>query len=306
MASKTRNNIFQEVKYKSRLWRFNLLRSSEEVVDRSWIGWVATIFFAVVDCTCLYTIFNTVQRDNFYMILLISLGCAVCLDVPLAYAGNYLKGFFQGIRSLKSTILILTIAILCFAIVFSFSLWFRIETDYLTFAIDGSDELMENSGENAVVADESLSPEDSHVIWVAALFTGILPFCTSLASFLVTFYTANPLAARIAHYDEAIISADTHIADHHQILHEGEKLDEHRALLEAREAALMQSFRDDCLIRQCTRKIAVRLALIERESNPDHVNKLIDDIKDIAAQCPVPVANIGWLNNHLNAKGITI
>ena len=100
--------------YGTRLWRSNRLNKADSIYATTLVANVATVLFVLIDFICLYTVWNTVQTESSIMVALIAVGCAVCLDVPLAIAGNALKSYHQKLRDKPSTMIVIALAIITF------------------------------------------------------------------------------------------------------------------------------------------------------------------------------------------------
>ena len=164
MFNKRKNEALALDDYGTRLWRTNQLNKSDSIYASSLVANIATVLFVLIDFICLYTVWNTVQTESSLMIALIAIGCAVCLDVPLAIAGNALKSCHQKIKDKSSTMIVLVLAVATFLITFIFAFWFRVETKDLTFDVSSGSTLT-----NTLAETMTTETNDSNAVAVAAL-----------------------------------------------------------------------------------------------------------------------------------------
>lgn len=271
MFNKRKNEALALDDYGTRLWRTNQLNKSDSIYASSLVANIATILFVLTDFICLYTVWNTVQTESSLMIALIAIGCAVCLDVPLAIAGNALKSHHQKIKDKSSTMIVLVLAVATFLITFIFAFWFRVETKDLTFDISSGSTLTNTLAETT--AEET---NDSNAVIVAALFNAIVPLCTSIASFVISYFAANPLGMKIARLDKAIITLDSNLAEIEQVCQEGEGIQNYKQYLLAREEDMYQQFCESSEAQGVVRKQAVRFVIMEMLGTPDDITVLTE------------------------------
>ena len=271
MFNKRKNEALALDDYGTRLWRTNQLNKSDSIYASSLVANIATILFVLIDFICLYTVWNTVQTESSLMIALIAIGCAVCLDVPLAITGNALKSHHQKIKDKSSTMIVLVLAVATFLITFIFAFWFRVETKDLTFDISSGSTLTNTLAETT--AEET---NDSNAVIVAALFNAIVPLCTSIASFVISYFAANPLGMKIARLDKAIITLDSNLAEIEQVCQEAEGIQNYKQYLLAREEDMYQQFCESSEAQGVVRKQAVRFVIMEMLGTPDDITVLTE------------------------------
>jgi len=257
--------------YGTRLWRANGLNKPDSIYASSLVANIATVLFVLIDFICLYTVWNTVQTESSMMIALIAVGCAVCLDVPLAIAGNELKSHHQKIKSKSSTMIVMVLAITTFLLTFIFAFWFRLETKELTFDISSGSTLT-----NTLAETTTVEANDSNAVIVAALFNAVVPLCTSIASFVISYFAANPLGERISRYDTAIITLDSNITELEQALQEAETIDEHDRLLRENEAISKEVYIAACKARGLSLKQYALVEIMKILKNPDDISRLVE------------------------------
>ncbi len=271
MLNKVQNEPLALDRYGTRLWRANRLNNPDSIYANSWVANIATILFVLIDFICLYTVWNTVQTESSLMIALIAVGCSVCLDVPLAIAGNALKSHHQKLEDKSRTMIVMILAICTFLLTFVFAFWFRIETKDLTFDISSGSTLTNTLADSTI--EEST---DSKAVVVAALFNAIVPLCTSIASFAVSYFAANPLGKKIARLDNAIITLDSNLAEIEQVCREAEGIQNYKQYLLAREDDMYQQFCETSESQGIVRKQAVRFVIMEMLGTPDDITVLTE------------------------------
>lgn len=271
MFNKQKNEALALDDYGTRLWRRNQLNKSDSIYASSLVANIATVLFVIIDFICLYTVWNTVQTESFLMITLIAVGCAVCLDVPLAIAGNALKSYHQKLKDKTSTIIVTVLAITTFLITFIFAFWFRVETKDLTFDISSGSTLTNTLAETTVA-----ETNDSNAVVVAALFNAIVPLATSIASFCISYFAANPLGIKIDRLNKAIITLDSNLTEIEQVCQEAEGIQNYKQYLLAREEDMYQQFCESSEAQGAVRKQAVRFVIMEMLGTPDDITVLTE------------------------------
>ncbi len=208
---------------KERIRNLKLMHKADSIYQSPMFSFIAVIAFVAIDLTCLYTVWNTVATENPLMIIMIAVGCAICLDVPLAIAAQALKAYHKGAMSLKATLLIFIPSVIAFLVTFAFSVAFRIVTKDISFDVSAGSMLVDTSADAANSINAS---EDSPIVWWAALFTAIIPFATSLSSFVISYYSFDPILIRIMNKTKAQIANQHEIAERKRMLEEAETEEE--------------------------------------------------------------------------------
>lgn len=271
MFNKRKNEALALDDYGTRLWRTHQLNKSDSVYANSLVANIATVLFVIIDFICLYTVWNTVQTESSLMIALIAVGCAVCLDVPLAIAGNALKSHHQRLKDKTGTMIVMVLAVITFLVTFIFAFWFRLETKELTFDISSGSTLT-----NTLAETTTSETNDSNAVVVAALFNAIVPLCTSIASFVISYFAANPLGEKIARLDKAIITLDSNLAEIEQVCQEAEGIQNYKQYLLAREEDMYRQFCESSEAQGIVRKQAVRFVIMEMLGTPDDITVLTE------------------------------
>ena len=257
--------------YGTRLWRSNGLNKPDSIYASSLVAHIATVLFVLIDFICLYTVWNTVQTESSVMIALIAVGCSVCLDVPLAIAGNALKSHHQKLKDKSSTMIVMVLSIATFLLTFIFAFWFRLETKDLTFDISSGSTLT-----NTLAETTTVETNDSNAVVIAALFNAVVPLCTSIASFVISYFAANPLGEKISRYDTAIITLDSNITELEQALQEAETIDEHNRLLRENEVIGKEVYIAACKARGLSLKQYALVEIMKILKNPDDISRLAE------------------------------
>ena len=238
---------------------------------------LATLAFVIVDFAVLFSRWETVQTESWYMVALIAISSAMILDIPMMLAGKAIVEFQCKLREKSSMLLIVILSVTAFALVFGFSIWFSYVTRNATFQ-DAESSMVINSMAD-LAATES---KDSLSVLVAALFSGVLPFGTSVASLVITLMTYKPIeVAR-----KKILKSKTMAQNHRLHLRQG--IAEHEALIDdgerelARQVKLFTQFKERVKAQELVRKQAYREAL-EEVCSPDDVNRIIESAKELNA-----------------------
>ena len=149
---------------------------------------LANILFVALDFAVLFSRWETVQTESWYMVALIAVSSAVILDVPMMLAGKTIVEYQHKLKSKSNMILVVSLAVVAFMIVFAFSIWFSYVTRNATFQ-DAEASMLIN---NMATLTES-EKEESMSVLVASLFSGVLPLGTSIASLVIALITHKPI-----------------------------------------------------------------------------------------------------------------
>lgn len=271
MFDKRKNEALALDDYRTRLWRTHQLNKSDSIYASSLVANIATILFVLIDFINLYTVWNSLETESSLMIALIAVGCGVCLDIPLAIAGNALKSHHQRLKDKTSTIIVMVLAVITFLVTFIFAFWFRLETKELTFDISSGSTLT-----NTLAETTTTETNDNDAVVVAALFNAIVPLCTSIASFVISYFAANPLGEKIARLDKAIITLDSNLAEIEQVCQEAEGIQNYKQYLLAREEDMYQQFCESSEAQGIIRKQAARIVIMEMLGTPDDITVLTE------------------------------
>lgn len=260
------NNPISVDEYNTRLERNSAYHKPMSIMESGIVCCLFTAFFAIADFCCLQISWNTVQTSSPWVITLIALSCAVCLDVPLAIAGVAFKAYRQGLKSKKDMLYIMIPSIAVFAIVFFFGLIFKIITRTSTFEDANAVGLVNNLAEQS-------NPEESQSILFAALFSGIIPLCTSIASFLIALRSTNIKKQMIHRLEKNKIKIEGQLTEIEQTLSEND-IEKNGVILIESEKSLFRQFIEEILMFEGIRRQAANQALMEHINNPDAVSHL--------------------------------
>lgn len=261
--------------YSTRSERLNCLFKPDSIYESAMLSYIVTLLFVLIDYVCLYTVWNTVQTESGSLVRLLSLGCAVCLDVPMAIAAIAQKQFQQGLCSKNSAKIITIASVVTFTITFIFALCFRMVTKDLTFDVSAGG-TMTNT-----LATQNESSEGSGSILCAALFSGFLPLCTSLGSFIISFFGVDPLKQKIYALNKEKIAIQSQLVDLEKVLIERKQADFYKSFLLEREKSMFTQFRDECTTAGALIKQATRDAIMEKLQTPDDINVVTESGRKI-------------------------
>lgn len=263
---KTKNKPFALDDYKTRQDKIIKLNKPESIYAGLTVPYLAVLLFVAIDFACLNSSWTTVQNDNQYLIMLISLGCACVLDIPMAIGAIVAKETIQKLRRKKEGIVIVCLCITCFLIVFSFYVGFRMVTRDTTFSSNAA--TIQNSLSTAKTLANDI--DDCKVVY-AGLFSAVLPFCTSIASFVISYFGCDPLGTKIKRLDNAIIQTDSNIIELKQALAETSDLEEHMMFLVASERDAFDAFKNEIQAEALLRKQTVRTIIMKKLHTPSEV-----------------------------------
>lgn len=270
-----KSNPLEMDSYSTRSERLNNLFKPDSIYEGATLSYIVTLLFVLIDYVCLYTVWNTVQTESANLVRLLSLGCAVCLDVPMAIAAIALKKHHQGLCSKNSAKIIAIASIVTFAITFIFALCFRMVTKDLTFDVSAGG-TMTNT-----LATQSESSEGSGSVLVAALFCGFIPLCTSIGSFVISYFGVDPLKQKIYSLNKEKIAIQSQLVDLEKVLIERKQADSYKAFLLEREKSMLSQFKDECTTAGALLKQATRDAIMEKLQTPDDINVVTESGRKI-------------------------
>ncbi len=161
-----------------------------ELLAQPWFTNCCVLLFTLIDLFCLKTLWNQVLTENPLYIWGISLVCAVALDVPLSLVANTQRRYEQNLISVGRRNLITILGLSVFSITFALSLAFRLNTAELTFDV-GTGSTLSNTVSSTSLA--TATGETDTILFLAALFNGMIPLLTSISSFVLSYYSADPL-----------------------------------------------------------------------------------------------------------------
>ncbi len=235
---------------------------------------VATALFVLLDFAVLYSRWETVQTESWYMVALIAVSSAVILDVPMMLAGKAIVDCQYNLKSKSNTALVVSLSVVAFLLVFGFSMWFSVVTKNATFQDAEASNIVNNMAAMNV-AEEG----DSYSVLVAALFSGILPLGTSIASLVIALITYKPIEEKLKRINKAKVLAEEHLLHLRQGIAESQTFIKRGEDLLAREEDLYNQFVESVYAQELIRKQAYREAL-EEKCSLDDVNHIIESAKE--------------------------
>lgn len=236
---------------------------------------LATILFVALDFAVLFSRWETVQTESWYMVALIAVSSAVILDVPMMLAGKAIVEHQHKLKSKGNMILVVSLAVVAFTLVFVFSIWFSYVTRNATFQ-DAEASMLIN---NMATLTESESGESMSVL-AASLFSGVLPLGTSIASLVIALITHKPIEEKRKKISRAKVMAEEHLLHLRQGIAESQAHIEHGKSLLAREEDLYNQFVASVYAQELVRKNAYREAL-EEKCSLDDINHIIESAKTL-------------------------
>lgn len=234
---------------------------------------LATILFVVLDFVVLFSRWDTVQTESWYMVALLAVSSAVILDVPMMIAGKAIVEYQHKLKSKGNMLLVVILAVAAFALVFGFSIWFSYVTRNGTFQ-DAEASMMIN---NMATPAQSESGESESVL-AASLFSGVLPLGTSIASLVIALFTYKPIEEKRKKIFRARVMAQEHLLHLRQGIAESQAYIERDKKLLAREKDLYDQFVASVYAQELVRKNAYKEAL-EEKCSLDDVNHIIESAK---------------------------
>ena len=261
---KSKNKPLALDAYTTRQSKLDYLNKHDNIYAGLIASYLALVLFVAIDYACLNASWTAVQSTDHRLTTLIAIGCAVVLDVPMAIAAITAKRRNQRLIGKGEFLIILTLCLLAFLVTFGFQLGFRIVNRAATFS-ENSATIVDSMSTGASQSD----PAESNIVWNAALFSGIIPLCTSAMSFVWTFFGYNPLAIKIYRLRHSIIQTDSNLIELEQALNEVTDTKEHMDMLLAYEndklaAHLMQIETQGTHIKQ-----VVRSRVMKKLSTPE-------------------------------------
>lgn len=252
--------------YGTRRSKLKFLNKKESVYAGMVVSYLSVLLFVAIDFACLNSSWTSVQNDNEWLVKLISIGCAAALDVPMAIAAIVAKEGYQQLRGKRESIMIIILCVACFLVVWGFQIGFRLVTRDATFS------------ENALTlvntmntANDTSNVSDGSTVLYAALFSAILPFCTSIASFIITYFGCDPIAIRIFRLKSVLIETDANIMELNQALCEASDTKQQMAFLIAYEQDRLNAHMEEIMAESLLLKQIVRNTVMKKLSTPEQV-----------------------------------
>lgn len=268
------NNPIAIPNYKTREKRMKSIYSFS-FQDLFSIANIATLLFVALDFAVLYSRWETVQTESWYFVALIALSSAIILDVPMMLAGKKIVEYKDKLDSKKNMIFVVSLSTIAFLLVFGFSIWFSYVTRNATFQDAETSTLINNMA----TLNQSESGNSTSVL-VAALYSGMLPLGTSIASLVIAIMTFKPIEAKLNKINDAKALAEAHLAHIRDSLQQNNAFINYGDKLLARETKLYHQFVDSVYAQEFVRKQAYREAL-EEKCTPDEINHIIETAVEV-------------------------
>ncbi len=256
----SKRNPFKHDSYGTRIKAHRLANKPACIYKRRGIATLATLLFVIADLMFLYTMWrDTMAATNFMLVILTSLTMGVLLDVPMAIAAYCVREYEQKLVKKRSVKIVLSLSILTFLSVFIPNIAFRFST----------------------IEKIMMEDLDKSVLFVAAMFLSISTLSTTLGSFVITYFSSNPLADMIFFKEEARIRSETNIEEAHECLSQvGSHLEYMDAVLAREEEAYKNAINAADLEAANAKQIA-RLVIAQKLNNPDDINVAIKSGKEV-------------------------
>ena len=209
-TSKVTNTPFRRDVYRTRVKRLDYINKPDTVYASDWLAWFTVIGCVVIDFFVNYVRWNLIMTESTAYVCMSAAACAIALDVPLAIAGVVLKRYDQGLCSKRERNLVMILAILVFAIAFAGSFGLTYVTRDIVFGVGSSATIT-----NTVAAGETVAEQEGEqiAVLVAGIFSAVIPLLTSLASFVVSYFTYDPIGKRLYKYEKERIGLQNNLID---------------------------------------------------------------------------------------------
>lgn len=264
--------------YGTRTKRTKRIYAPDNIYAKKITNIVAVLIFCGIDLYCLATVWNLVQLESPFYAWSVALGCALALDVPLAIGAIALKKHHHGLMSKQEAMITVILSIVVFGIAFAFSLAFRLVTKDLSFDVGTSSVLVSTTGDTTNVTDGSSS------IWFAALFNGILPLLTSISSFVISYFSTDPVNDKLRTLEIERVALQANLIEADTALVQGDDAITHCNGLLAREKDLYAEFIEKLNSENQTLKQLARLVLMEKLGSSNDITALTESSKVVYSE----------------------
>lgn len=261
---------FKLDKYHSRLKRADYISTADNIYAKTWFSNLAVAIFVLIDLFCLKVVWNLVQTEDPMYVWCIALACAAALDVPLAIAAIAEKRYEQNICSKKEKNMTVILSVAVFMIAFTFSFCFRVLTRELSFTI-GTEGTMTDTV--ATVMEAETDANDPSVLF-AALFNGVVPLLTSISSYVISFFSYDPISAKLVKLEQERIGLQANILEAEKALAEAGTSEEHCKGLMAREEDLYREFLQQLDNDALEMKQTVRVLLMQKLGSAEDITAM--------------------------------
>ncbi len=254
--------------YSTRKGTLRSLNKPANMYKRVWLANAIVLLCVVIDFVITQSIWNTVSRpESIFIIYLITIGNAIALDLPLAIAGYIYKEYRQFLVGKTETYIVLFGAIGIFTLAFISTFVFRMDTGELTFESGNVSGAVTLGSSDSAIAESS---DDSRV-FIASVVSGLIPLLTSATSFLVTFYSYDPLGQKIYSVQSKIIETEARACE---VKAAKEAVYDHFTFLLLRENDMFQSRIDLIDSMSGALKSEARIAIKEKLADPNSISHI--------------------------------
>lgn len=282
-----KNVLFYVDGWKSRKSRLDWLSRPDNIYAKEWFGNFCVLAFCFIDLFCLKVKWNLVQTEDIIYVYCCAIACAAALDVPLAICALAVRKYEDGLISAKKKNMTAIISVSVFLIAFFFSFVFAIYTRDLTFSIDtnaGMTNTVEDGVETGQPGTQEEEKDEDAVIMVAALFNAVIPLLTSLSSYVISYWAAEPLKKELLKHEKAKIEIEEHLMECERALKQAGEPGEFTRTQIAREKDLYDSFMSqidmDCLV------LMQSVKLMGKKDKEEEVKEIIMSARKLSEEYP--------------------
>lgn len=261
--------------------RTDNLYKPDNIYAKSFFSNLAVMAFVFIDFFTLFQVWNLVQTENPLYVYCVAFGCAVALDVPLAIAAIALKRYHDRMSSKLSATIICSLSIIVFAIAFVFSLMFRLVTKELTFDI-GTSSTITN-----IMTEQTVNSDDKNTILYAALFNGMIPLLTSISSFVISYFSYDPVNARLYKKEKERIALQSNIIKADVAIAQAEDAETYCRKLLYREDDLYNAEVEKLKCDSNILRQLARMLIMEKLQNASNVTTITESAKDVNEQAVI-------------------
>lgn len=278
---------FKTEKYCSRTQRVKRLSKPGSLWESKLLGTLAVIIFVFIDFQCLRASWDLVQLESSLFIFCTAVACAIALDVPLAIGAIALKKYCHKLISRTEKNMVLIPAIIVFALAFACNFGFRLTMRNNTFEIGSSSNMVNTAstaetganspnapGDAAVLESDAANSKNQSAILLAGIYSGLIPLLTSLSSFVISYFSCNPLQDELVKLEKEKIGLQSHITEAQKELSEIQSSEEFCAGLIARENDLYREFGCQLDADAFSAKQLVRLLLMKKLKTADDITAM--------------------------------
>lgn len=248
---------------------------------------ILLVAFICFDYITLYGALNLIFSETPFTLFVLTAAMAVSLDLPLAVAGGSLKAHHQNLIERRECLLTVGGAVLAFLVAYIPYAVLRVASREVTLNLDTGGTLIDQTAiENATTTD---SPTAT-IVLIGSLLTAALPIATSIASFVFTYRSSDPLAAKKKKAVEAKLECEAHMIEVEQAIAEGETdLPFHIDDLVAGEHDRYQHFLRSIEADSVELKQLARTLVLMKLNNSDAVTNVTENAESVNRAHPVNV-----------------